>query len=457
MKKIAIIGGGITGLTTAFYIQKQSIESGVEVEVTIFEKDNRLGGKIRTEKIDGYLIERGPDSFLKRKKEALELVEDLHLSERVISNQTGKSYILKEEELHPIPEGSVMGVPTRIKPLLDSGLLSMDGKARVLNDLFIPPLPAFEDISVGDFFKQRLGEEMVDHVISPLLSGIYAGNIYKLSLQIALPNFIEVEKRVGSLMLGLKNSAPKKATTGQFATLNSGLESLVDALVASFQEDIIKVQIGTGVTKITKNDQGYVIENDNGETSHFDSIVLSVPHQVTESLFPEADYLKRPNADPNTSVATIAIAFSEEDVHMSREGTGFVVSRREQKSITAATWTHMKWGHAAPKGKALIRCYVGKAGDDDIIGKSDDELVATALKDMSGTVEIKGEPDLAIVSRWPNAMPQYPVGHKQWFSCVNERLAKDYPGVYLAGASYDGVGIPDCIRQGKTAAKQIME
>lgn len=455
MKKIAIIGGGISGLTAAFYIQKQSIESGEDVHITIYEQDNRLGGKIRTEKKDGFVIERGPDSFLKRKKEALELVEDLHLTDRVISNQTGKSYILKDDTLHPIPEGSVMGVPTHIKPLLDSGLLSMDGKALALNDLFIPPLPEFEDISVGDFFKQRLGEEVVDNLISPLLSGIYAGNIYKLSLQIALPHFIDVERRVGSLMLGLGNNAPKKKTS-QFATIDSGLESLVEAMAASFKTEKVTIRTGVKVTKILRNGDGYVVESDNGKSAA-DHIVISVPHHVTESLLPNADYLKRQNADPNTSVATIAIAFSQEAVHMSKEGTGFVISRREPKSITAATWTHMKWGHAAPEGKALIRCYVGKSGDDSIIGKSDDELVATALKDMGGTVEISGDPDFALVSRWPNAMPQYPVGHKQWLENVKQHLAKDYPGIILAGASYDGVGVPDCIRQGKAAAKQIMK
>ena len=349
-----------------------------------------------------------------------------------------------------------MGVPTRIKPLLDSGLLSMDGKARALNDLFIPPLPDFEDMSVGDFFKKRLGEEMVDHVISPLLSGIYAGDIYKVSLQMALPNFIDIEKSVGSLMLGLQNNAPKKKTS-QFATLSTGLETLVEALESSFIPEKVEVQTGVKVTKIHKDTKGYTIDTENGGRFFADQIVLTVPHHITESLLPEAAFLQRKNADPSTSVATIAMAFPEKTVRMHKEGTGFVVSRREPKTITAATWTHMKWGHAAPAGKALIRCYVGKAGDDHIIEKSDDELVSIALKDMKGTVDISSEPDFAVVSRWPNAMPQYPVGHKRWLQDVNKRLTEEYPGIYLAGASYDGIGIPDCIRQGMEAAKKVMK
>jgi len=296
---------------------------------------------------------------------------------------------------------------------------------------------------------------MVDHIISPLLSGIYAGNIYKLSLQVALPNFIEVEKRAGSLMLGLQNHAPKKKTS-QFATLTTGLESLVDALKEAFNPEMVEIKTSAAVTEIKKIADSYELAIDDGSSLVADEMVISVSLHVTESLLPNADYLKRKNADPNTSVATIAMAFSKEDVRMTKEGTGFVVSRREPKSITAATWTHMKWGHAAPEGKALIRCYVGKAGDDHIIEKSDDELVAIALTDMQGTVEIKKEPDFAVVSRWRDAMPQYPVGHKKWFEEAKSRLAADYPGIYLAGASYDGVGIPDCIRQGMDAAKNMI-
>jgi len=454
MKKVAIIGGGITGLTAAFYIQKHVMETKEEFQVTLFESDERLGGKIRTERREGFVIERGPDSFLKRKVEVLELVEALHLSEGLISNQTGTSYILKDDTLHMIPEGSVMGVPTRIKPLLDTGLLTIDGKARALNDLFIPPLPDFDDMSVGEFFERRLGQEVVDHIISPLLSGIYAGDIYQLSLKMALPHFIEVERRAGSLMLGLQNQAPRKKTS-QFATLSTGLETIVDALIAAFLPEVVDVRVGEKVHKVHRNEADYTIESDGGSWA-FDQIIFAVPHQVTEALLSEADFLQRKTQAPSTSVATIAMAFPEKAVRMHKEGTGFVVSRREPKTITAATWTYLKWGHAAPEGKALIRCYVGKAGDDRIIEKSDDELVLIALKDMQGTVDILSDPDFALVSRWPEAMPQYPVGHKKWLHEIRQRLAKEYPGVYLAGASYDGIGIPDCIRQGMQAAKDVL-
>ncbi|GGH87420.1 oxygen-dependent protoporphyrinogen oxidase [Pullulanibacillus pueri] len=456
MMNVAIVGGGITGLSSAFHVYRLAQEKGQKVKITLLEATNRVGGKVQTEKREGFVIERGPDSFLKRKPEGLELVDLLGLSDQLIENQTGRSYILKDDALHPIPEGSVMGVPTRIRTLLQSDLLSMDGKVRVLNDFFIPKLPDFEDMSVGEFFKQRLGVEVVDHIISPLLSGIYAGDIYKLSLKIALPQFIEIEKKYGSLIKGLSQTTPKKKTS-QFATLTGGLSDFIEALKKSLEHSGVDIQTGVSVAAIEKEANSYELLLSTGQRLAADQVILAVPHRVTEKLLTQASYLHREDAAPDTSVATIAMVFNQDDVRMDKEGTGFVVSRLEDKAITASTWTHMKWGHAAPKGKAIIRCYVGKAGDDDIINQSDETLTKIALDNLSGIVSIKADPDFAIVSRWPLAMPQYPVGHSKWLEDVRAKLAVDYPHVYLAGASYDGVGLPDCIKQAKQLAEQIIQ
>ncbi|MFC7391698.1 protoporphyrinogen oxidase [Scopulibacillus cellulosilyticus] len=446
-KRVVVAGGGLTGLSAAYYLQKQA----EALEITLVEASDKFGGKIQTVHQDGFVIERGPDSFLKRKKEALELVEELGLEHEVVSNHTGKSYILKDGELHPIPEGSVMGVPTSIKSLMETKLLSEEGKARALNDLILPKMPAFDDTSVGEFFKYHLGEEMVDHIISPLLSGIYAGNIYKLSLQATQPQFIKVEKESRSLIAGLR--APENTNEGKFATLKSGLSHLVDKLAESLNQ--CSLMTGTKITGIDKQEQHYSLQLSSGQQLLADAVIFTIPHDMTAGLL-QAPYLKNKQADPNTSVATVAMAFDEEDVKMDKNGTGFVVSRREPVSITASTWTHMKWPHTTPKGKALVRCYLGKAGDDDIIHRSDDELTQVALENLSTVVNIKKQPHFSVVSRWEQAMPQYPVGHKQWLKDVRGRLQEDYPNVYLAGASYEGVGLPDCIRQGKDAAKHII-
>ncbi|HET6871637.1 MAG TPA: protoporphyrinogen oxidase, partial [Sporolactobacillaceae bacterium] len=250
--------------------------------------------------------------------------------------------------------------------------------------------------------------------------------------------------------------APKKKTS-QFATVNSGLQTVVTHLVEALKEAGVDLHSNTEVEGVFRLDKGYEIGFANGEASRFDAIVFALPHHLVEQLLPEVEFLKRKNATQNTSVATIAMAFDEADVRLSQEGTGFVSSRLEPKALTACTWTHMKWSHAAPKGKALLRTYVGKAGNDQVIYESDEFLVKKTLEEMSDVVAISGEPEFAIVSRWPDAMPQYPVGHQAWFHELNKKLAQDLPNVLLVGASYDGVGLPDCVRQGKQAALTLLK
>ncbi|MTT30501.1 protoporphyrinogen oxidase [Terrilactibacillus sp. BCM23-1] len=450
---MAIIGGGITGLSAAFRLQKMMDETKEEVDVTIIEASNRFGGKIETLQREGFTIERGPDSFLKRKREALDLVEELGLSDQLVSNNLGKAYILKNRELHPIPEYSFMGVPSLLKPLLDSSLLSEDGKARALNDLFIPPYPPFDDMSVGDFFAGRLGQEMVDDIINPLLSGIYAGDLYKLSLRATLPQFIELEKRTGSLILGAKQVLPKnKKKTSQFATLKNGLSSLVDRLVDAIRFPMLK---NACVTRIEKMNGRYKIVLKNGETLVADGIVFTLPHEKTQDILSDCPYLKQPNAEPCTSVGTVAMAFDAAQVTIQKEGTGFVASNKEPSAITAATYTHLKWPHTTPSGKALIRCYVGKKGDEAILDESDEIIIQNSLDNLKDVVDIDGNPEFSVVTRLRESMPQYVVGHTQWLKQIEETLGHDYPHVYLAGASYDGVGLPDCIRQGNKAAKRL--
>ncbi|WKB35116.1 protoporphyrinogen oxidase [Terrilactibacillus sp. S3-3] len=338
------------------------------------------------------MIEKGPDSFLKRKPAALELVNDLGLAGELVSNHTGKSYILRGGRLHIIPEGSVMGVPGQLKPFLDSALLSDDGKARVLDDLFMPALPPYEDMSVGDFFEKRLGHEMVESIIAPLLSGVYGGKIYRLSLAATLPQFKEIEKKSRSLILGVNGKAPRKKSS-QFATLRTGLSALVDSLAAHLGS---RAKMGAGIVRIEKTPDRYQLDLSNGERVMADGVVLAIPHAGVEKLFPNADYLRRPHADPDTSVATVAMAFDAKDVKLSLEGTGFVVSRKEPVSITAATWTHLKWPHTAPEGKALLRAFVGKPGDEAIVDKSDDALIAASLRDLRNIDDIRGSKRILI-------------------------------------------------------------
>lgn len=461
-KKVVIIGGGITGITAAYYLQKEAREKGLPIDVCLVEASHRLGGKIQTIVRDGFVIERGPDSYLERKQSATRLVKEAGMESKLVNNTAGKSYVLVQERLHPMPGGSVMGIPTQLAPFVTTGLFSIQGKLRAAADFVLPKSNPVEDQSLGTFFRRRLGDEVVENLIEPLLSGIYAGDIDQMSLMATFPQFYQVEQKYGSLVLGMKKStpqAPKKSpetkSKGIFLTLTSGLQSLVDGIEAKLEAG--SVLKGIRVDRIKKMDKGYKLELNNGEKLTADAIVSAVPHHVTHAMFQQYDFFDPFEHMPSTSVATVALAFPKEAVEKDINGTGFVVSRNSDYSITACTWTHKKWPHSCPEGSVLLRCYVGRPGDEAIVDLSDDELSRIVLEDLNKTMNITMDPNFVVVSRWKDSMPQYTVGHKQRIQTVNEHVAQELPGVFLAGASFEGLGIPDCIDQGEAAVKKVLQ
>jgi len=272
-----------------------------------------------------------------------------------------------------------------------------------------------------------------------------------------------VEQKYRSLIVGMKKatpSQPKKAksnqsTKGAFLTFKSGLQSFAEAIVSKIDPDSILK--GHRVEKITKSNQKYEIYLNNGETIQADSIIAATPHQITQGMFSDYRFFDPLKSVPSTSVATVALAFPTEAIKQDIDGTGFVVSRNSDYSITACTWTHKKWAHSTPKGKVLLRCYVGRAGDETIVDLSDDQIIKIVLDDLKKTMDITLNPDFAIVSRWKNSMPQYTVGHKQRLATILDHVKEELPGVFLAGASYGGVGVPDCIDQGEAAVQNVLE
>jgi len=458
---VTVVGGGITGLSAAYYLHKTVAEEGLPVQLTLLEADNRLGGKVHTVYRDGFIIEQGPDSLLARKPAGLRLIADLGLEHETVRNQTGQSYVLFRNRLYPIPEGAVMGIPTKWTPFATTPLISPIGKLRALfGDLLLPRSPQQTDQSAGHFFRRRLGNELVDRLIEPLLSGIYAGNIDELSLMATFPQFYHQEQQYRSLMIGMKKTAPtaKKDAKpqGAFMTLKRGLQQLVNAIADRLPPDAIR--LNHAVTSLVRLADGrYRMGMADGQTMDTDAVILAIPYRQAARILsctPLGDL--PPEATP-TSVATVALAFNAEDIDIPYEGTGFVVPRTAPYTITACTWTHKKWPHSTPEGKVLLRSYVGRPGNATIVEEPDEVIVHRVIRDIQAITPIKGKPLFHVITRWRNGMPQYAVGHKQWVQQLYERVEEAFPGVRLAGSSYEGIGLPDCIDQGKKAAETILQ
>ncbi|WP_173917000.1 protoporphyrinogen oxidase [Halobacillus sp. Marseille-Q1614] len=458
-RKVVIVGGGIAGLTAAYYLQKEKREKQLPLDIHLIEAGEKLGGKIQTVKRDGFTIERGPDSFLERKKSATRLAEELGLEGDLVPNGTGQSYILVGQKLHKMPSGSFMGVPTRIRPFLFSGLFTLAGKARAVLDVVKSKKETEGDQSLGLFFRRRLGNQVVENLIEPLLSGIYAGNIDDLSLQATFPNFYQLEQEYGSLIKGLRKTVPKpqknKPKPSMFRTFRGGLESLVEAIETQMDEGTFIKNMA--VDHIEKKSDVYHLLLSDGTVQRADAVVLAAPYFSVQRMLSQYDFFDTFKGMKATSVANVAMTFDESAIKKDIDGTGFVVSRNSPFRITACTWTHKKWPHTTPEGKVMLRCYVGKPGDQEVVDLSDEEVTDIALNDLNQIMDITEKPDFSIVTRWYDSMPQYSVGHKDRMDEVDRKMDEHLPGVYLAGGSYRGIGLPDCIDQGEAAVERVLQ
>lgn len=459
-KEIVIVGGGITGLSAAFYLEKEIKEKDLPYKVKLVEASGRLGGKISTLKKDGFTIERGPDSFLSRKTPAVKLAEEVGLGDKLVRNGTGQAYILVNNKLHKMPSGFHMGIPTKVRPLLFSPIFSMKGKLRAGLDFVLPKEKELQDQSLGAFFRHRFGNELVENLIDPLLSGIYSGDIDNMSLMATFPNFYHLEQEHKSLIKGLqttlpKNPGTKKKKTGMFYAFQDGFESLVKQIEQKLDEDT--VALNGAVDHVEKKDHGYHLLLSNGDVYKADAVIMATPHYTLPKVFSQYDFFHEFDIVPSTSVANVAMAFDQSAIKRDIDGTGFVVSRNSNYRITACTWTHKKWPNSTPKGSVLLRCYVGRPNDQEVVNLSDEEIQEIVLKDLNKTMNITEAPKFSVITRWKNARPQYTVGHNERIAKVRGKMAESLPGVYLAGSSFEGVGIPDCIEQGEKAVGYVLD
>jgi oxygen-dependent protoporphyrinogen oxidase len=460
VKQIVIIGGGIAGLAAAYHCE----QIANDVAVTLIEREPRLGGKILTERVDGFVVEGAPDSFLSRKPRGVGLCDELGLANQLHGRRPEheKTFVRRHGQLHRLPSGLTGLIPTNLDALSDSTLISPAGRERLAQEASLPPAPANGDESVAHFVTRRLGREVYEQLVEPLMSGIYAADGEQLSLAATFPQLRQLELKHGSLLKGLaasdqsKIQNPNSKTLPPFVSLPGGMVALVEAI----QRRLSRTELCTGVAVEYINRQGhsYSVTLADGRTVSTNALILATPAFVTARLLADLDpVLADLHAQiPYASAAIISLAFAESDLPHPLDGYGYVIPQVEDTDLLACTWTSSKWEGRAPAGSALIRVYAGRYGRRDVTQLNDADLLALARAEVKSTLGIAATPARTWIHRWPNAMPQYLLGHTERLAQIEERLAQA-PGLYLAGAAYRGVGIPDCIESGERAATAALK
>lgn len=448
MPRVAIVGGGISGLSAAYYLSKHGIGS------TIIEARPRLGGVIRTERIQGCVLEAGPDSFISQKPWALALIRELGLAADVIgsNDHLRVTYVWKGGRMVALPDGMMLMIPTKILPMMATRLVGWKTKIRMGLEWFRKPQEARpEDESVAQFVAEHYGQEAVDYLAEPLLSGVYGGDPNKLSVTSVLPRFVELERKYGSLTKGVLHERKKVArhAKGQplFQTLKSGLEELVEAVTAAGKPEVIH-------GKAEALERGCRVRV-NGEWIEAEHVVLACPaYQAAElagGIDSELAALLEGIVYSNS--ITISLGYDRAGFRHPLDGFGFLVPKKERKLLVACTWVGTKFSFRVPPDKALLRCFVG-GEEDTALALSDEELVERVREELGTIMGVGETPVFTHVARWPRSMAQYTVGHARRVHEIETRL-KESPGLYLAGNAYHGIGVPDCVRMGKEAAERI--
>lgn len=455
---VVVVGGGIAGLAAAHRLT--TLDS--PVRVTLVEASERLGGKIVTERVDGFLIEGGPDSFLAAKPRGVGLCREVGIEDqlRATTPRRRRAFVLRRGRLHDLPEGLTGLVPTRLGPMLRSGLISPVGKARLALDFVLPRRRRGGDESLAGFVRRRLGREVYAGLVEPLMAGIYAGDGEKLSLAATFPQLRQAERDHGGLIRGVVAARQRAAAEGgggppgpAFLTPGAGVGALVDALVARLLAAGVDIVGGVPAGRVVREAERYAVTLADGSTIGAAAVVVATPAPAAARLLAPLDETLAAElvAIPHASSAIVSLAFRREEVPHPLDGHGYVIPRAEGRPALACTWTSRKWADRAPEGRVLLRVFVGRDGQDEALAGTDDDLVRLAREEVRSTLGIEAEPGLSRVQRWPGGMPQYVLGHPARLARIEARLS-EWPGLYLAGNAYRGVGLPDCIASGEAAA-----
>lgn len=452
MRRVIVVGGGISGLSAAYYLSRHAVAS------TLVEKDARLGGVIRTQTVHGAVLEDGPDSFIAIKPWALELIRELGLSDEVIgsNDHLRVTYLLRHGRLVPLPDGLMLMVPTKLGPMIATRLLGWPTKIRMgLEMLRRPPREPLPDRSVADFIRDHYGQESVDYLAEPLLAGVYGGDPEALSVRSVLTRFVELEARYGSLsrgvLAGMRHAHGK--TTGPttlFRTLKRGLGSLVEATIAATGASMTSIR--ATVETIEPIPGGYRVRAD-GEWMEAEQVVLAAQAYQAAAVVEGLDRELAHDLDaiPYNSSTTVSLGYRKAGFPHPLNGFGFLVPKRERHRLVACTWVGTKFSHRVPDDGVLLRCFLG---GDASIRDSDDTIVAAVCQEIDRIMGVGVEPAFSRVARWPRSMAQYTVGHEARVERIEARVAR-FAGLHLAGNGYHGIGVPDCIRMGRDAARRI--
>lgn len=459
LQTVVVVGGGITGLCTMHYLQKQKREKNLDINLVLIEKNEYLGGKIHSEHNHGFIMETGADSIVARHKSVLPLVQEIGLETDLVYNGTGISYIYTNNTLHAIPADSVFGIPTSIESLNSSTLVSPEGKKEALKDLDLPNDRFTKDSSIGEFLEYFLGKELVEKQIAPVLSGVYSGDLYKLTMASTLPYLLDYKEQYGSIIkgFGANREQFQKSSDKKFISFKNGLSQLIDRLEETLTDvEIIK---GLATTNITKSDDRYICSFDKHENIIADYIVLATPHAVTSKILKDKRIDEELNTIHNASIITIYVGFNIPDEKLPADGTGYIVSKNSDVKCNACTWTSRKWNHTSKSGNLLVRLFYKSS--NPIFNKlkhlNEEELTAIALEDIKKSLKLDSEPAVVNVTKWNDLMPVYGMGHAETVKSLTTQLEEKYPHVILAGCSYYGVGIGNCIKNGQDTAEKIIQ
>jgi oxygen-dependent protoporphyrinogen oxidase len=468
---VIIVGGGVSGLSTAYYLQGEISRSKLDLETILIEEGKQFGGCIVTDEVDDFIIEGGPDCFLAEKPWAIQLCGELGLGNRLLctNEENRRVFILSRGKLHELPEGFMLMIPTSFTPFLKSSLISLSGKLRMAMDLFLPRKRNDEEESLARFVRRRLGNEALEKIAEPLVAGIHAGTPETMSLISTFPRFIQLEDEYRSLILGMlarrrkaaefarRRSGPKRT---MFMSLLNGMMELTDAIQGKLNEgSLLPNKKVVRVNRIEDTPSpSYEIHLEGGETMGADCVVLATPTYITAELLREmAGTLSEVLLSiPYVSTATISLVYRRSEIHHPLDGFGFVIPRAERRKIMASTWTSVKFSHRSRPDSILLRAFVGGAHNEDLVNLDDEEMLKVVRGELMDIMGITAQPILTRVYRWHKSMPQYTLGHARKLSLLEETLPR-YPGLYLMGCGYRGIGIGDCIHEGQLTAEKVLK